>query len=414
VEAADRPSSIDARLAELIDDYARRVYPAVLEQHGSASVCSPLGVWLLLAACGPVSAGEDRAALERVLGCPAEEAARLLEAFMAAPPPSLKAAIAMWIRQSDFTPAVSDWIARLPPQLETGAIPTQAHADEWARRHTLGLIDAFPLPVDERTRIVLASALATKVSWPKPFDLVPAAEHLADGSPWRGQVQRLLWEEQPSAGIVKTEAAGLVAFHRAVAKEELTVVSVSAAAGTPRAAVLDAAHELIRDGHLPDQSLFKLPLGSGHSWAIAEHEVAAATPGDRIERIDGASLPAWRVEDELDLLRSELFGSHPALETMRKQIGPRPDDAFGAKQAAVASFTRFGFEAAAVTALAMATSAMPPPHKGLLRTATLRFDHPYAVLAVAGDPQRACSWSGLPLFTAWVDSPEEPADDAPA
>ncbi len=413
MEVADQPDALAVRLAELVDGYARRVYPAVLEQHGSASVSSPLGVWLLLAACASIAAGEQRHELELVLGCPTTEAAELLAAFMADPPPALKAAIAMWIRKLDFTPAVSDWIKRLPPQLETGAMPTKLQADEWAERHTLGLIKEFPLSIDATTRIVLASALATKVSWPTPFDLVPASEHLAQGSPWRGQVERLLWETKPSGGIAKTQAAGVVAFHSAAAKEELTVVSVSADPGTPREAVLEAAHELARPpAHSRSQSLFELPLGDGHSWLIAEHEVATATPDERIERIDGASLPAWRVEGELDLLLSDRFGSQPALETMRRQIGPRADDEFGARQAAVASFTRFGFEAAAVTAFAIATSAhMPPPHSGLLRTATLRFDHPYAVVAVAGDPQRACSWSGLPLFTAWVDSPEEPADD---
>jgi hypothetical protein len=37
------------------------------------------------------------------------------------------------------------------------------------------------------------------------------------------------------------------------------------------------------------------------------------------------------------------------------------------------------------------------------RAATLRFDHPYAAVAVAG--------GGLPVFTAWVAEPiEVPAD----
>ena len=412
MEVANRPSSVEARLAELIDGYSRRVYPAVLEQHDSASVCSPLGVWLLLAACASVAAGAERAALERALGCPAGEAVELLEAFMADPPPALKAAIAMWIRESDLTPAVSAWIKRLPSQLETGPIPTQVQADEWADDHTLGLIKKFPLAIDAATRIVLASALATKVSWPAPFELVPASEHLAEGSPWRGRVQRLLWERSPAAGIAETVAAGLVAFHLAAAKEELIVFSVSAEPGTPREAVLEAAHELTRQRGVPRMhSLFELPLGAGHSWEIAEHEVATSTPNERIERIDGASLPAWRIEDELDLLRSEHFGSHPALETMRLQIGPRPDDEFGAKQAAVAAFSRFGFEAAAVTAFARATSRYSPPvHTGRMRTATLRFDHPYAAVAIAGDPQRASAWLGLPLFTAWVSEPEEPEE----
>jgi hypothetical protein len=45
----DRVSDPAVRVAELVDGYARRVHPAVLEQHGGRSVCSPLGVWLLQA-----------------------------------------------------------------------------------------------------------------------------------------------------------------------------------------------------------------------------------------------------------------------------------------------------------------------------------------------------------------------------
>ncbi len=126
-----------------------------------------------------------------------------------------------------------------------------------------------------------------------------------------------------------------------------------------------------------DCSLFDLPLGRGHSWRIREREIPTRTAGERIELISGVSLPAWRVEGKLDLQRSELFGSGPALDVMRKLIGPRPDDETVAGQAAVASFTRFGFEAAAITFFGVLTSAQAEPSEtGVKRTATLRFDHP--------------------------------------
>ena len=55
-------------------------------------------------------------------------------------------------------------------------MPTQAEADAWAERETLGLIRNLPLKIDHLTRIVLASALATRVSWEVPFEVVPAAD----------------------------------------------------------------------------------------------------------------------------------------------------------------------------------------------------------------------------------------------
>ena len=97
------------RLASLVGSYARRVSPAVLDQHREGSVSSALGVWLLLAACAPAAQGSDRAALEEALGCSAAEAARLLAAFMADPPEALHVAIALWVAVDDATDELASW-----------------------------------------------------------------------------------------------------------------------------------------------------------------------------------------------------------------------------------------------------------------------------------------------------------------
>jgi hypothetical protein len=419
----------EERLAELVGRYSRRVAPAVLGQHRAASVSSALGVWLLLAACASAAEGEDRLALEEALGCGADEANELLARFMASPPPALVSAIAVWVSVSDATNELAKWVRGLPAEVESGYMPTQGQADEWTQTRTLGLIKSFPLDLNAGVRVVLASALATKVSWRSPFDLVSADEHLAQTSPWRGAVEELLWDAVPDHAtmLTHTRAAGLVAVHRARGEEELTVISVSAARDVPREAVLDAAYELAdlaRRGDAPDPvSLFDLPLGAGHSWEITERETKTLRAGQRVERIVGASLPAWHVDGELDLLSSDQFGSQAALETVRRLIGPRPDDRFDATQVATASFTRYGFEAAAVTAFAIAASLRRDlDQPGVERTAVLRFDHPYAAVAIAGPPMRRpppgetrprrLGFRGLPLFTAWVHEPAEPISNA--
>jgi hypothetical protein len=284
--------------------------------------------------------------------------------------------------------------------------------------------------IDAATRIVLASALATKVSWQVPFEVVPASEHLAASSPWWGKVERLLWDPDCSgpALIANTSSAGLVSVHQAVAEDDLAVISVSAAPDVPRAAVLDAAHEVAasaREGSAAAaRSLFDLPLGGGHLWHITERESLTYRAGERVERIAGASLPAWHAQGRLDLHASELFGTAPALEAMRELIGQRPDDMTEARQVAVASFTRYGFEAAAITGLAVAIAAgREPQETGIERTAVLRFDHPYAAIAIAGRPTRPRSagqiphapgpFTGLPLFTAWVQEPQEAEQTPP-
>lgn len=419
------------RLPALVGSYARSVSPAVLDQHREGSVSSALGVWLLLAACAPAARGSDRAALEDVLGCSADEAAGLPAAFMANPPRALHAAIALWVAVDDATSELAAWTQGLPDQVESGFMPTQADADAWAERETQGLIRRFPMQIDEFTRVVLASALATKVKWKVPFDVVPAGEHCGALSPWRSAVSRLLWDGHADgrAEIAQTDAAGLVAVHCAVAHDDLTVVSVSGAPDLDRESVVAAAYEVAAmvcgNWGRSACSLYDLPLGAGHSWEISEHEVQVFVPEPRLERIAGVALPAWRVQDDLNLMLSPAFGTAAALETLRQLIGPRPDDECAARQAAVASFTRYGFEAAAVTALGVRASAALRPHgQGVERTAVLRFDHPYAAVAISGHPPASLrgvsglsaesGFPGLPLFSAWVHEPIEPEDHPPS
>jgi hypothetical protein len=325
-------------------------------------------------------------------------------------------ALAAWVAKADATPAFREWAGALPKELESGAMPTQQEADAWADRSTGGLIKRYPGAIDASTRIVLASALATKVSWMVPFQVVPAEDHLAPDSPWRSAVSELLWDEGVIWGgmIARTQAAGLVAVHRAAARddEDVAVISVCAAPEVDRASVVAAAYEVAAvSGASSDGwdalacSLFELPLGAGHSWNISEREVRTAIKQPPRERIAGAALPAWHIESELELGSAPVFAAGPACEALRGLIGPRPTDSCVAVQVAVASFNRYGFKAAAVTGFGVAAAAMgSASEKSLERTAVLRFDHPYAAVAVAP------SFSGLPLFTAWVARPVEPED----
>jgi hypothetical protein len=407
------------RLVGLVDAFARRVYPAVLDQHPDESISSPLCLWLLLGACAGPADGRDREALEGCLGCRAGD---LLAAFVADPPPALRAAIAVWWGAADATPLLAGWVESLPAAVESGRMPTQAQADDWARTATDGLIERFPTQIDGSTRIVLASALALRVSWSVPFDVVPAAEGLGPSSPWHGVVERLLFDERPTVGcgIATTAAAGLVAVHVADAVEGVRVISVSADPGASRQRVLEAAHELGAvsrgiEATRPLRSLFEIPIGPGHSWQIAEREIATRSARERRERVIGASLPAWRADRHLDLLRADAFGARPATSTMRRLIGAHAFDQVEAAQAAVASFTRFGFEAAAITYFGVrASRSVSPAEVGVERTATLRYDHPYAALAIAVAPSTSPDpprFAGLPLFGAWIDTPVEPEDD---
>ncbi len=155
-------------------------------------------------------------------------------------------------------------------------MPSQAGLDAWARDHTFGLIDKFPIQADE-VYLVLASALATKVSWQVPFDLTSASA-LGTGSPWAGRLERVLRTPARPRGhsqfIAATQQAGDVIVHIAAAAGGLEVVSVAAMPEVQPGHVLAAAYE-IGSAHaaglpIERRDLASLPLGEGPLWLVRE------------------------------------------------------------------------------------------------------------------------------------------------
>ncbi len=389
--------------------YAERLHRAAGDAH---HVASPLGAWLLLALTGPAATGDTRAAVEEALGTDVGHAAEAAHALLAAPHPLVAAATALWER----TPfeELAGWRATLPEQTQTGPLPDQATLDAWARDHTYGLIDRFPLGVGPEILLILASALATKVSWAEPFQVAPA-DQLGPGSPWAGRLDRVL--HTPGHGhrcwIAGTERAGDVAVHAAPAqpvdtadgRAGMLVVSVAAAPDVPAADVLAAAQELAAraaDGREPGRrSLYDLPLGDTPLWTLREETVHAFARQERISAV----LPCWSAESRHNLTPAG-FGFEAAARALGELLG-LAEAPYEAVQSAVARYGRYGFEAAAVTAFAVATG-LPP--ENVARVTELRFGHPYAVVAVATDSAGG-PWHGLPVYSAWVAEPAELPED---
>jgi hypothetical protein len=393
-----------SEVAALVARYARRFHEVVGYEH---HVASPLGAWLLLALCGPATSGEERRQFEDVLGCDVDEAASIAGGLLEQPHPLVGAAGAVWNREGAGNPS---WLAGLPAGVERGPIPTQDVADAWAREHTFGLIKRFPIPIDDKIYLLLATALATKVSWDRPFELAPGSA-LGEASPWSREVKQVLVSPlvAPRADLHKAFLAstrvGEVGVHVGRAQDGLFVASVIAAANVPAVDVLAAAHRLATDVALNRpvamRSLFDLPLGAGPLYSVWE-EMSPDGPGERCRAV----LPAWEADNVHDLADPRM-GFAAAAGALGK------GDPWNAKQAAMARYTRVGFEAAAVTAMAIALSARVP---GIGRRGEIRFGHPYAVIAVAAsDPDAeadgvgdwADRWNGVPVFSAWVAKPGE-------
>jgi hypothetical protein len=384
-----------ADIAAPVARYAGRLHALAGPRH---HVASPLGAWLLLALCAPAAEGKM---LNGLLGGDPADAASLAAGLLARPVPLVPAAAAVWHRPGRLTGVAARWLAGLPPSVTTGPLTSQAELDGWARRGTLGLIERFPVALDPSLYLLAATVLATRVSWERPFDLAPASA-FGRSSPWAGTLSRVLRTPDGPGHqqlVAATPATGDVAVQVARARGGVAVISVAAAPGVPAGDVLAAAYNLapaLATGRAVDRrSLFDLPLGEGPLWSVTERSAPVRSADGREERCT-AVLPAWSASSEHDL-------SDPGLGFAAVAQALAPGDPWQARQAAMARYTRVGFEAAAVTAVAVAM-AMRVPRPGLIRTAELRFGHPYAVVAVVtGDGP----WQGLPVFSAWVARPED-------
>jgi hypothetical protein len=403
--------------------YAERLHARAGPGH---HVVSPLGAWMVVAVCAALASEEqDRRELAGVLGTDPVSAAAFAAGLLADPHPLVAAGAGVWVRPARETTRIKQWLSELPAVVDTGDIPTQEEIDRWTAERTLGLIERFPIQLTPDVVCLLASALATRVSWAVPFDVVDAAA-LGPG-PWSTRLQRVL---RPPRGdprhrqyLAATDRAGTVGVHLTGARGGLLVGSVIAAdPAVPAGDVLAVAEEIVtaearQPGSVARLSLFDLPLGDGAVWSIVEDQADTTAP-DGLEEQVICVLPAWSARTDLDLGGDAALGFAAAARVIAEalELGDWPYDA---RQAAMARYSAVGFEAAAVTGLAVLTSArMSRP--GRRRVATVRFGHPFAVVATAFDDRRAdhaspvpSAWHGLPVFSAWVSEPAD-ADPPPA
>ncbi|HEX4528278.1 MAG TPA: serpin family protein [Acidimicrobiia bacterium] len=402
--------------AAVLQAYAER-FDAVYSD-GTHSVGSPLGAWLLLALVAPEARGTERDQIEAALGADVKEARRLAGALLNTPHPAVASALALWHRDEHLLPAFAEWMRTLPSATETGRVPTRAEADEWAHRTTGGLIAEFPLELDDTVAIVLADALATSVEWRQAFEVVPATEL---GGTWSDRVERVLGT--PPVGhemlIARTDRAGDVAVHAAESDDGLMVVSVIAeptvAPVDVRAATHDVATMLVlgSSSTATRSSLFDLPVGDGHAWTIVERQVAHDDEEEPAREVYRSYLPAWTAGSTHDLLGAGApLGFPVACRVLGAFVDPDGGPhAFDVTQVATAAYHRRGFDAAAITEMLVSVGFSSPARTVPQRAATMRFGRPYAVVAVALDPDGG-PWHAVPVFSAWVAEPSESFDDS--
>ncbi|WP_405681174.1 serpin family protein [Streptomyces sp. NBC_00048] len=159
---------------------------------------SAAGVWPLLAFLADGASGEARAQLAEALGLPAERAARAARESLVALGGlrGVDAALGLWTSRK--LKVREEWVAGLPPHTHgklTGWRRSDRKAlDAWAAERTGGRIPHMPVEPSRDSMMVLASALALKTRWIRPFTT-------GLGSPGSGP-----WRDRQLAGLRRTTA----------------------------------------------------------------------------------------------------------------------------------------------------------------------------------------------------------------
>jgi hypothetical protein len=339
-----------------------------------APAISYFGLWLLLARFAPLAAGAHRARLSEVLGVPCEDAAALAAGLLDAPHPTIAAALGTWSRS-----AVT---AALPVALED--LPDQAGLDRWASAHTRGLIERFPIQIDALTELVLATALILQPRWTTEL-----------GTDENG----LLVLDDGLQTIVDTSAAGLVAVAKPFSEDGVDVVSVIAAPAVLPTDVWRAVDEVVSKlnaGALwHRQSPGGIPA-DGHAWTVrktTETFIGWDAPSDE-DYLWRSHLPRW--DAAVDSALTDAPGVAELAASLRA-AAPELNGPVECVQAGTVAYDENGFQAAAVTAMAMAAGAPQFVQRTIHRVEVI-FDRPHAVVAVA----RGGAWEGVPLFHCWV------------
>lgn len=365
-------------------------------------ISSPLGAWLLLALISNHNADTnlDRSTIEKYLGLPTEEAYHLATELLTSNPEPITAVAGAWIDPTVLQElkTLHHWIEKAKTNVTVeDHIPTQEVLNKWTADNTKDLIKEFPANVSSDTVFILATALATKISWREKFNVVPNK----DLPNW--DITNVLESVSGHEQWLTEQPEGIFAVHAARSADNLAVYSIIGPEELDPATVTQVAQRILTTdkSHL---SLFDIPLDVNAShFSIKEETLEILDDSNRERYI--SYLPAWGADSKHEL--TKLFGFPEAARNFTEnKSGYIPEIV----QVAVASYDRDGFEAAAVTSFMVGRSAMPRLVTVPVRTATLTFNHPYAVIAVYEDfksykedniPTTAI-WNGVPVFTAWV------------
>ncbi|SEG17650.1 Serine protease inhibitor [Actinacidiphila yanglinensis] len=397
------PQAVDAATVDAVNALSAR-WASRFTAPEEGTAFGAVGLWPLLAfLAGAAREGAVRDELADAVGVGADEAPDRGRAVMTAldGQPGLSTALGVWTREQ--VRLHQQWVARLPPgtlgRLTGDPAADRAALDAWAARRTRGLIPAMPVVSGPAVMMVLASALTVRTRWQRAF--TPSPLRAASG-PWAGRTDLPgLTRSGPDLDEVRVAEApgGPLTVYEVRGDNGIDVHLLLGAPDAVPGAVLDAGVRVLA-GECATVPGSRLPAGRpGPGLTLGE--IDAAEPLDRI-RLDTAP---FRIGAEHDLLgRPALFGLAAAATADERGHFPGatgfPLVIGQARQAVRAEFGAEGFEAAAVTALAMPPGGAPPASAYRARLLRADLTRPFGFLAV----RRA---DRLVLTAGWVPVPAQ-------
>ncbi len=364
------------------------------------TVFSAAGVWPLLAFLADGASGAARAEMADALGMPADQAAAAARELLAAlgSMPGLNSALGLWTRR-ELT-VREEWRAGLPADthgvLTDDLRASQQALDAWAAERTGGLIERMPVTLDEDVLMVLASALALRTEWPRPFDELTLRP---DAGPWQGR--QLAGLHRTGVRLdrvgVTTGPHGYVTELKVPGDNGIDVHLLLGEQRMTPGQVLGTGVDILAR-RLPVVPSGQLPYGDVGPGLRVEQQ-RCATPQPPQLSVTTVAYDMRARHDLLDL--HALFGLTTARDTGRGHfpgISPSALSVGQAQQSTTAQFGALGFRAAAATALAAAPGGAPPDLRHTTTVVTARFDRPFGFLAVHRE-------SRLILTAGWVTDP---------
>lgn len=363
------------------------------------TVFSAAGVWPLLALLADGAGGAARAELADAVGLPAGQsaaAARELLGGLAAMR-GVDSALGLWTKRT--LELRDEWAAGLPAEAHgvlTGDLGAdRSNLDAWAAKRTGGLIERMPVALTDATELVLASALAFRTEWLRPFDEVPL-----ESLYWNDRVplglfrsttllDRIGVADTPDGHVTRLKVLGNAAIdvHLLLGEERMTSGQVLGAG----VGILDGRHPVVPGD--------RLPYGDPGPGLRVEKERCTSPQPPSLD----VTTVAYDMGAQHDLLAlHRLFGLTTARDATRGHfpgISEFPLAIGSAEQSTMARFGARGFRAAAVTAFGAVPGGAPPDLRYVTTTITARFDRPFAFLALHRH-------SRLVLAAGWVTEPE--------